>query len=85
MLTEAEAQTKWCPHAQEVRFPRIEDRNALDKCIGSACMAWRWFDTVTDDGTLCQLKPTPMVARTPLPTESPLDARRGYCGLAGKP
>ena len=55
------------------------------KCIGSACMAWRWFDTVSDDGTQCQLKPTPHAARTPLPELSPLEHRRGSCGLAGRP
>ena len=55
-------------------------------CEASDCMAWRWFDTLTDDGTACDWKPTAMVRRHPDDTkQKPLDQRRGYCGLAGKP
>jgi hypothetical protein len=79
MMTEAEAKTKWCPHARLqtswsspqggvalAGINRWEKGNA--KCIASECMAWRWtgrYDTRTE----------PKV--TTLPT--------GYCGLAGKP
>lgn len=58
------------------------------KCLASACMAWRWFDDLTDDGTACNHKPSAKAARVPEPPPAmgrPLDERRGYCGLAGSP
>lgn len=54
------------------------------RCIASGCMFWRWFDHVTDDGTLCAPMPTAHLARSP-DKERPLTERRGYCGKAGKP
>lgn len=55
-------------------------------CMGSACMAWRWFDSVSDDGKFCHWIPTKMAMRHPDDTkDKPLDQRRGFCGLAGRP
>ncbi len=111
ILTEAEAKTKWCPHARvrDIAFDEVELRDCLQampdperednvevrivgpfagpafnrqqlsgsdedspdttmapgsKCIGSACMAWRW--------------------RMYLQAE-PDQHSRGYCGLSGRP
>ena len=53
-MTEAEAKTKWCPHAVASHTdPRGASGYARDElglpadtfihaCIGSRCMAWRW-------------------------------------------
>jgi len=47
-MTEDEAKTKWCPFA---RLAELDGANRgsvsghdmpLAKCIGTACMAWRW-------------------------------------------
>lgn len=55
-------------------------------CIASRCMAWRWWDGLSDDGTAHHRKPTSHAPRVPEPPEGrPLDQRRGYCGLAGSP
>jgi hypothetical protein len=56
MLTEDEAKTKWCPfvrvtgcgsnagsaewHTNRPSFAEVHDKG-FDRCIGSACMAWR--------------------------------------------
>lgn len=84
-LTEEEARKKWCPMTHSKEYARS---NLGQLCIASECMAWRWFDTVSDDGTACHWKPTPHAPR--LPTDQPeqgkpLDQRRGRCGLAGNP
>jgi len=54
--------------------PAVHDRAASDAtaCIGSRCMAWRWFDgPFTNE---------PEHVKRPL-----TDKRRGFCGLAGTP
>lgn len=47
-MTEDEAKTKWCPFAIASgkrfainRAPEGEINNSC-KCLGTACMAWRW-------------------------------------------
>lgn len=98
LVTEEETKRLWCPAA---RFSLgTHDNNAANRwktddgspgrsaCIASKCMWWRWFDTLNDDGTACHLKATAMVARVPegdQKNESPLNMRRGYCGMAGTP
>jgi len=83
-MTEDQAKQKWCP------MVRFNDRNSETaynawydtsggegrcKCIGSACMMWRW-DAITPEEKR-QL-------REYGDSTGPLLAIPGYCGLAGK-
>jgi hypothetical protein len=36
LLTEDEAEKRWCPFADRV------GRHGFPTCLGSGCMAWRW-------------------------------------------
>ena len=97
MHTEGEAKTRWCPFARAVYIgdsgiqQAPSNRFATSKgcqsnpeearCIGSACMAWRWgghrskHDPRISDGAFSDIKPG----------ESDRDLTAiGYCGLAGK-
>jgi hypothetical protein len=94
MITEAEAKERACcgpmPVAQAINFMVAVQHNQSAevsyRCHASVCMAWRWHDTLSDDGTACHWKPTAVVKRHPDDTkDKPLDQRRGFCGLAGKP
>lgn len=94
LLTEEEAKTKWCPQMRQPQFvmttiqgasPVVVGGSNADQdgmrfprhnCIASACMAWRWWDAA---GPLCSDEGRPL-EDAPDPS-----ARRGYCGLAGKP
>ncbi len=83
-MTEQEAKTKWCPFARVGseqsglgslnREAKYNDAVAHARCIGSACMAWRWTERRTPAGQN--------------PAGGSFNAYgedRGYCGLAGKP
>jgi hypothetical protein len=88
-MTEDEAKTKWCPFARydsgdgapsnrwKQSLPASEP-DALNpvacRCIGSACMAWRWQPAGSMDRPTRTGPGNASVART-----------RGYCGLAGSP
>lgn len=85
-MTEQEAKTKWCPMYRQAVSIDGANREWADNrmdgsnptCIGSACMAWRWFQPGRD----------PDLAREfPLAPTGDLDKRDdvGFCGLAGKP
>ena len=88
MHTETEAKTKWCPHSlADSDVGGAFNRHSSDtttahgtNCLGSACMAWRWEESL-------QLKDTRQILK---PNESYLPAQvetvrvTGYCGLAGK-
>jgi hypothetical protein len=84
ICTEDEAKTKWCPftrissgerewHTNRPSHAEVHDK-AFDRCIGSACMAWRFPSTVVDvtgwsEKQVEELRQKPAV---------------GYCGLAGQ-
>ncbi len=71
---EVEARKKWCPFARgnSIARERVSATGEYDnRCIGSACMAWRWEMTHIEDkhnpgGDLVESHDT-----------------HGFCGLAG--
>lgn len=86
MMTESEAKTKACHRTMFPANTGVTLR--ATNCIASECMAWRWFDSMSDDGTQCHAKPSRLAARVPQTEPGlglPLDQRRGYCGIAGAP
>ena len=58
-MTEEEAKQKWCPFARdaESNAAGYTTTNTTAKCIGSACMAWRWEEETYDE------KPTGRLSR----------------------
>ena len=104
ILTEEEAKTKWCPETRihEVRGAGvyvnkpITDENphghanaASVMCIGSACMAWRWYGMkVHADGSIYTTREAYRAA-SGLDQLSEKDKEAavavGYCGKAGNP
>lgn len=92
MITEDEARKKWCPFAR-LNSGANRSLHGIYKvadgtnCIASDCMAWEWFDGVSDDGTACHHTPTAMLPRVVENKEGfPLSERRGDCGLKrGRP
>lgn len=97
-MHEEEAKTKWCPMLQVSAatgvIGTVSNRsNAFDdnsdrhgRCIGSACMAWRWADVPNPDyakaggGQHFMQYPPPVLPPMYLKSEDD-----GFCGLAGKP
>ena len=83
-MTETEAKTKWCPMVRIavgdgdyatanrgwVANPEGLIDTEMGRCIGSACMMWRWIE---DGGANLEQY------RNGEPYQ-----QRGYCGLAGK-
>ncbi len=95
-MTEDEAKTKWCPHAVAI-FERVKieygvtyrefsartDRQVPEngRCIGSACMAWRWNFSPKSQEIVDAIDAS---FGHPIGSTKRL-AESGYCGLAGKP
>lgn len=82
-MTEDEAKTKWCPafrgNDHGINRP-LEMESLIGRCLGSACMAWRWdepWTSQTEEGNggdiVLRLK------------RKPGQTRLGFCGLAGAP
>jgi hypothetical protein len=81
-MSEEEAKKKWCFHANSDAVPverlphgSTDVQKAHARCIGSACMAWRWD---RDGWALTFDENGPALAR------KTTDAH-GFCGLAGQP
>jgi hypothetical protein len=67
MLTEDEAETKWCPMT-------IGGPGRLARCCGSECMAWRWSGSPPPANRID-------TAWTGLPGSSVRDTRHAETGL----
>lgn len=68
LLNAKEANEKWC---------HITLSTKVEKCLASACMAWRWAEYTPHVCEKCGTEDTEW-------TDQP-EQRRGYCGLAGIP
>jgi hypothetical protein len=94
-MTEEEAKTKWCPQtlcARLIVSDHVEQPVEMGgaRCIGSACMAWRWKDRRAghdlshwtyfhpDDPERAQESHKEFLKSNP-------DGIDGFCGLAGRP
>jgi hypothetical protein len=65
-ITEADAKTKWCPQTD------THPSHDSSKCIGSACMMWRWQSSLTVNN------PSRIAG-----AGQSIKRESGYCGLAG--
>jgi hypothetical protein len=113
-VTEQDAKTKWCPFARvplsdahdfgatamaAVNRSDFSDTPEYPRCIGSACMAWRWADSPREfqwtavgadgpgEGWEKSGEPE-MSSGGSLMSQRwarPRQNRGGYCGLAGVP
>lgn len=77
-MDESTAKTKWCPHsmtlesyAETTAFNRNTNGQFVGNCIGSECMAWRWWYDPEINYNVEALR-----GKNPA---------NGFCGLAGKP
>jgi len=78
-MTEDEAKTKWCPmvrvhYLNPIDILKNARAEAESRCIGSACMAWRW--------KLAPNASKKFLSMHGYTSDAP---ENGYCGLAGKP
>jgi hypothetical protein len=91
-MTEQEAKTKWCPF---VRAPHLgtaginrqvdEQPTPQARCIGSACMGWRWAGAWDANHGGFLNDSTDIRERTVAGRLMEHEKAVGYCGLAGKP
>lgn len=81
-MTEDEAKRKWCPTGAPRAWDRPMQREDT-RCIGSACMAWRWGTKPNPDYTENFIYPD---QRSPNQKDRQIrDPESGGCGLAGAP
>ena len=80
-LTKMEARAKWCWRSYGIHDP---DHVSVSSCDASFCMAWRWGDQAlifpASGHQVCVRENAAGVKE-----DWPIDQRRGFCGLAGKP
>lgn len=93
-MTEEEAKAKWCPFAMAGsttsglggfnRFiePVKADSEKLTRCIGSACMAWRWESDADYEDRFIEWEDSANIGGV---QRGPEPIRIGHCGLAGRP
>jgi hypothetical protein len=89
-MNEDEAKTKWCPMVRLIdgqppggaatnrAYQEFGTEHALsNRCIGSACMMWRWDSSPNPNHT-------PFMAQFPPQAEPPYvkSSVHGHCGLA---
>ncbi len=97
-MTEEEARAKWCPFVRySVAFDDYasnrwkqslpeDEPHALNpvpcRCIGSACMSWRWVQRITNKKEIYDYQ-----HYIGAPRAEPIyeNTEHGFCGLAGKP
>lgn len=79
LLTEEDAKAKWCPFGPTHHTPgldgiEVDVAKSRSRCIGRACMAWRWQSSLT------------VMNASRIPGHGQQITREhGYCGLAGRP
>lgn len=96
ILTEAEANKHDCPFIQ-----RRDQAEGQEKCLASACIAWRWSDDEarpvwrsevgarllieTGKWEACELQSENFNTSGKMKVCYKRSLRRGYCGACGKP
>lgn len=103
-MTEEEAETKWCPFARpDIGANALSQRQLAaqafartqNRCIASACMAWRWSEPKRTAAFLeavqkhMQGQPKPnfntALQAVYAETGGQFERVEGSCGLAGQP
>lgn len=90
-MTEDQAKEKWCPfvrfamHGEDGqaanRADPVPESAPWNKCIASACMAWRKQRVMIDRATNLPAVP----GETPIGQLEERYSEHGFCGLAGQP
>ena len=80
MLTEEDAQQKMC---HRTLFGGQEEYTQGTPCLGSECMAWRWFDYIDQADKKLRLIQENRIGFQRAEIVEDRSLRRGYCGLAG--
>jgi len=103
-MTEDEAKKKWCPHvrltATDAEWndnrPAENGRGLSMQCLGSDCMAWRWFSYDNDrryiaacyscvrEQGINYVDAANYVDANRKKFGLPIKPFHGYCGLAGE-
>lgn len=98
ILTEEEAKTKWCPESRMLvdatgygagnRFTGQQHPHfvAQTRCIGSACMAWRWGGVAKQSGEIARSANAVEAAKGDPRRVKEFEGCKpaGYCGNSGR-